>query len=119
MTSPEMIEKRGEARECLLDRYFSVEFSPAGLETPFRSRIRDISGKGLCVQIPSDSRIIDYIKVGDILEMTYHPEKADMLPRKFKTEIRYIAPGGEGRSGCYFIGLRILEGDTHSMTLDK
>ncbi len=108
----EMVEKktadnRSELR-TVLDQFRSVEFSISKRDPIFQFRVRDISPSGMGILINSESKVLNYLKVGLVLQMKFNPENPNGSPEKMKTEIRHITLLESGRcKGQYLVGLLI------------
>ena len=101
------VEARSEAR-TFLDAYRSVEFSISRQYPAFQFRIRDVSPSGMGILINKVSKALAYLKAGQVLDMTYHPENGKGAPESMKTEIRHITYLESGPfKGQYLVGLRI------------
>ena len=102
-------ERRAESRN-IIDTYYSVEFSIKGLDTFYQFKLWDMSPKGMCLVINEDSKVLKYIKVGDVLNMKYHPVESNEEIIELKTEVRHISKDSEGRFKKHsIVGLAILE----------
>ena len=100
-------ERRSEKRSDA-DQYYSVQFQPKGLPSVYQFKIRNISSKGLCILIKSDSQVMAHLKVGDALKMTYYGKDSAMNTRIMQTRIKHISPGKPGHfEGHYLVGLAI------------
>jgi len=100
-------ENRSEPR-TILDQYSSVEFSLSKKDPIFQFRVRDISPSGSGVLVNEGSTALKCLKVGQVLDMKYNPEKPDGSPEQIETEIRHITRIADGPyRGHYLVGLRI------------
>jgi len=103
------IEKRSEPRN-IIDQYYSVEFLISGCVCAYQFKIWDISSKGVCVLVKEDSDLLNYIKVGDILDLKYYKTDSSEPPEYLKTGIKHITKDEKGRfKGAYLVGLSIPE----------
>ena len=94
----------------ILDKYYSVEFSPNGKGPVYLFKLRDISLKGLCILVKENSAILKGLKVGDILNMEYNSLESSGFTEIFKTKIRYISKTYQGRfTEDYLVGLSIID----------
>ena len=101
--------QRSESR-TIVDKYYSVEFAIEDSVFLYQFKIWNISSQGLCVIVREDSRVLDYIKVGDILDMKYYLIDSEKRTEYLKTEIRHITKDDQGRfKGHYIMGLSILK----------
>ena len=102
-------EKRSEPRS-IIDQYHSVEFSLRDCAFTYQFKIWDISSKGICVLVKEDSDLLNYLKVGDILNLKYYANNSSKPIEYLKTEIRHITKDEKGRfKGLYLVGLSIVE----------
>lgn len=102
-------DKRAEPR-TILDQYHSVEMSFKSMENLYQFKIWDISSKGMCILVKETSHILNYIRVGETLDMKYYTRDPAKPPRSLRTEIRHITKDDQGRfKGHYLVGLSILE----------
>jgi hypothetical protein len=100
-------ERRVEARSPA-DRYYSVQFSVAGLKSQYQFKTWNISQKGLCILVKEDSAVLKYIHAGDVLEMTYYSSDPRVTQETLKTRIQHITMNDSGRfKGHYLVGLSI------------
>jgi len=94
----------------ILDKYYSVEFSPNGKGPIYLFKLRDISLKGLCIMVKEDSAVLKGLKVGDILNMEYNPLESSGSNEIFKTKIKYISKTYQGSfREDYLVGLSIID----------
>ncbi len=94
----------------ILDKYYSVQFSPNGKGPVYLFKLRDISLKGLCILVKENSAILKGLKVGDILNMEYNSLESSGFTEIFKTKIRYISKTYQGRfTEDYLVGLSIID----------
>lgn len=101
-------EKRAETRE-LLDRFYSVEFLIKETGEVYQFKLRDISAQGLGILMREDSLVLQYLKVGDTLDVKYNPPRSSGPAVIFKTQIRHIAKKEQGAPKRHFvIGLEII-----------
>jgi CRISPR/Cas system-associated endonuclease Cas1 len=101
-------ERRSEPRK-ITDKYFSVEFPVKELSSVYQFKIWDLSTKGMCVLVREDSNVLQYLKVGDTLEMKYYPTESLSPVEYLKTEIKHISRDPQGRfKKHYLVGLAIL-----------
>ena len=100
-------EKRLEDRS-LLDRYYSAEFLLKDTGNVYQFKLRDMSTQGLCILVKGDSAVLQYLKVGDTLDIQYNPPQAKGTPATFETRIRHITAKEQDAPGGHFlIGLEI------------
>jgi len=102
-------ERRSEPRR-ITDKYYSVEFLKDDLDFSYQFKIKDISSKGICVLVKEDSDLLNYIEVGDILNLKYYSTDSSKFAEYLKTKISHINKDDTGRfKGLYLVGLSILE----------
>lgn len=102
------LERRSESRDPS-DQYYSVQFSKQELEAVYQFKIRNISTKGMCILVREDSDVMNHLRVGDILDMQFHPSDKTNPIEHSKTEIKHITKDDLGRfKGHYLIGLTKL-----------
>jgi hypothetical protein len=100
-------ERRVETRSPA-DRYYSVQFSVAGLKSHYQFKTWNISQKGLCILVKEDSAVLEHIHAGDVLEMTYYASDPMVTQETLKTRIQHITMNDSGRfKGHYLVGLSI------------
>ena len=105
-------ESRSEPR-TVPDQFDSVEFSISKQDPIFQFRVRDVSPSGIGILIKSGSKALDYLKVGQVIDMKYNPEDSNGLSDEMKTEIRHITYLEDGRyRGQYLVGLLIKTGSS-------
>ena len=105
----EGLERRSEPRTPV-EEYTSVEFSVSDLAYNYQFKILETSASGMRILVKEDSAVMQYLKVGDILNMKYYPVNPREGPENLRTEIKHITRDDEGRfRGHYLIGLAILE----------
>ncbi|ETR69951.1 MAG: hypothetical protein OMM_09175 [Candidatus Magnetoglobus multicellularis str. Araruama] len=109
-------EKRREKR-FEINQYYSVEFLINGLGCLYQCKLWNISKKGMCILVKNDSPVLEYYKVGDVLNMRYYEEDSNIPTKYLKTQIKHISQDGAERfKGHKFVGLYILEGQ-HSISI--
>ncbi len=105
-------EKRAETRE-LLDRFYSIDFLIKETGEVYQFKLRDISSQGLGILVRKDSRVMQYLKGGDTLDVKYIPLLSSGPAAIFKTRIRHIFKKEQGApDGHFLIGLEILSRQT-------
>ncbi len=104
-------EERRQGNRDILDKYYSVEFTVKGLDSFYQFKIRDMSENGMCLLINEDSKILKFIKAGDVINMKYLPdESSEGGITQFKTEIIHITKGNQGRFKKHsLVGLYVIE----------
>jgi len=102
-------DRRSETRS-FSDRYYSVEFTVRDLASVYQFKIWNISPKGMCIVIKSDSKILPYIKIGDVITMRYYLTESLGTTEDVKTEIKHITKDDQGKfKNHYLVGLEILQ----------
>lgn len=86
----------------------SVEFIPGDTKIAYHFKLRDFSSKGFGILVRKDSKVLEYIKEGDVLDMKYHPDEALVNPVSHQTQIRHITEPGKQQE-YMLVGLLILE----------
>ena len=101
-------ERRVEDRSAD-EQYYSVQFSVKGVASHYQFKIWNISSKGLCILVKNDSAIVEFLNVGDILNMTYYIAKTAGGTARMKTKIQHITKNDSGKfKGHYLVGLSII-----------
>ena len=101
--------RRSEPRETV-DPYHSVEVDIDSLDVVYQFKIWNISSKGMCILLREDSVVLNYIHVGDIMDMKYYLTESSHPTKHLKTKIQHITKEEHGRfKGHYLVGLSILE----------
>ena len=107
-TSSDMPERRSETR-ATDSRYYSVQFTTEGLDSFYQFKLWNISAKGICILVNENSDVLNHLKVGDAIEMTYYLTNRQGAFENLKTEIKHITKNEDGRfRGHYLVGLSIL-----------
>ncbi len=101
-------EKRSKTRE-LRDRFYSVEFLIKATGEVYQFKLRDISTQGLGILVREDSRVLQYIKLSDTLDVKYIPLLSSGPAAILKTRIRHIFKKEQGApDGHFVIGLEVI-----------
>ncbi len=101
-------ERRSEKRAEAV-RFYSVQFTTAGLPSFYQFKLWNISTKGMCILVKEGSDVLKYIKVGDTIEMTYYLADSRGAHENLKTQIKHITQNEDGRfQGHFMVGLSIL-----------
>ncbi len=99
------IESRSEG-----NKNASVEFTPNSDQMIYHFKLRDFSSKGFGIMVKEGSKVLDYLKENDILEMNYYPDQVSAEPVPHKTQIKHISKPDPGTYKDHMIvGLEILE----------
>jgi hypothetical protein len=100
---------RGEARTESCENE-SVEFSPGDNLISYRFKLRDFSSQGFGIIIRKDSKVLEYVKQGDVINMQYHPYESADNPVPHRTKIKHISQPDPGKHKDHMlVGLLILE----------
>ncbi len=103
------IDFRSEER-IKVPKKASVEFMPGKIKIPYHFKLKDFSSKGLGILVRKDSKVLEQIKPGDILDMLYHPDEATANPVAQRTQIKHISEPEPGKHEDHMlVGLMILE----------
>jgi hypothetical protein len=102
------LETTGGAQDQA-NHYYSVEFSPSGVEIPYQFRLWNIASRPLCVVVREDSEIVSRLRVGEIFNMKYYSTD-DVRPGEYlETAISEITRDDAGPfKGHYLVGLEIM-----------
>ena len=93
-----------------IDQYYSVEFSSTRDAFLYQFKIWNIMPESMCVLVKENSKILELLKVGDILNMKYYSADPLYPPAYLDTKIRYIKKEDHGRfKGHFLIGIAILD----------
>lgn len=102
-------KRRSESR-TLLDQYYSIEFRLKDAASTYQFKLREISEKGLGILVNRNSAVLQYLKVGDTLDMKYIPPESAGVSQSLKTQIKHITKKErEPFKGHFLIGLSIIE----------
>ncbi|MFC1516475.1 PilZ domain-containing protein [Thermodesulfobacteriota bacterium] len=103
------MEKRSEER-ILLDQYYSVDFLLKETGRVYQFKLRDLSPNGLGIFVREDSVVLQYLQVGDFLDVQFNPPAAAGPPEIFKTQIRHITETKQGLPDKHTVfGMRIIQ----------
>jgi hypothetical protein len=101
-------EKRSEIRENL-EQLHSVELKFQGLPI-YLFKVKDISKNGICFLIKENSDILEHLKTGQILNLSYRYEENTQIPESLVSEIKHITKSEKGKyAGHYLVGVLILD----------
>lgn len=102
-------ERRSEPR-TLTEGLYSVEINLGGSIPIYQFKLRDISANGACILVKDDSPILNYLKVGQVLNMKYYSTDRSNPTEFLASEIRHITKAEPGRfEGHYLVGVLVLE----------
>jgi hypothetical protein len=106
-------ERRAKHRRTQL-RNYRVEIKLIGAPI-YQFRVRDVSSDGAGILIKEDSKFLNMIKVGQIVDVDFISPKGTEPAGNHRTEVRHITKPNEGKNkGHYLAGLSILEKIDHS-----
>jgi len=102
--------RRSEPRK-IVDEYYSVEFSVSGVDLSYQFKIWNVSPRGVCLLVRSDSDLLNHIKVGDMIHMKYYKSDASKPTEFIWTQIKHITKDESGKfKNHYLVGLSVEEG---------
>ena len=109
------MEQRSEER-ILLDQYHSVDFLLKETGRVYQFKLRDLSPNGLGIFVREDSIVLQYLRVGDLLDVQFNPPAASGPPEIFKVQIRHITKTKRGLPDKHTVfGMKII----HRKPLDR
>jgi hypothetical protein len=92
------------------DDYYSAEFEVDGLEVSYQFKIWEKAPKAVSVLVKENSNILQLLKVGDTLNVTYYLMTSAYPSEWQRTAVRHITLNDQGRlKGHYLVGLEIIE----------
>jgi len=105
--SPSERETQSEKKAV---EYYSVEFSVRELAVHYQFRIWCMGSIPVCFLVNENSDILNWLKVGDTLNMKYYSNNSGGSPECLTTLIKDITRKEQGRfKGHFLVGLQILE----------
>ncbi len=109
-TVTESVENESEpGKQVGQDQYHSVEVSLNGLTRQFK--LWNMASTPMCVLVKEDSRILPWLKVGEMFNVKYHAAEPAHPPQYLETLVVHVTKNDQGRfQGHYLVGLRIVEG---------
>lgn len=88
----------------------SVEFTPGISGMPYHFKLRDFSAQGFGILVRKDSKVLDFLKPGDILAMKYYSGQERTAPVPYQAEIKHISSPEEGKfEGHLIVGLLLID----------
>ncbi len=112
MEKKDQKERRDQDR-TLPDRFYSVDFLLKETGNVHQFKLRDMSLQGLGILVMEDSEVLQYLEVGQELDMQYNPPRGAGPAEIFKTRIRHITQKAQGApDGHFVIGLEIIARQT-------
>ena len=107
--SKEPMNLRSEAR-TESEANASVEFQPGDNTLAYRFKLKDFSSGGFGILVRKDSKVLEHINPGDVITMTYHPDRVTSNPIPHNTQIKHISEPEHGKHIDHMVvGLLILE----------
>ena len=101
------VERRSEARKET-NSIYGAELKVPGAPI-YQFKFKDVSPNGVCVLIKEDSSMMNHLKAGQIVNMTYNSPIILGKPT-LKSEIKHITKAEQGRfKGHYLVGFLISE----------
>ena len=101
------VERRSEARKET-NSIYGAEIRMPGVPI-YRFKFKDISHNGVCVLIKDDSSMLNHLKAGQTVNLTYNSPIILGTPT-LKSEIKHITKAKQGRfKGHYLVGFLISE----------
>ena len=112
-TATSFKERRARSRRTVL-RNYRVEIKLVGAPI-YQFRVQDVSSDGAGILIKEDSKFLNMIEVGQIVDADFiSPEGTDPTGN-YRVEIRHITKPSKGKNeGHCLVGLKILEKLTQS-----
>lgn len=105
----QITDKRHEPR-TLAPPYYSVAFTLGKKAPIYQFKLRDISPSGLCILVREDSKVIEYLEVGKVIQMTYTNQNLPGEQTLLTTKVRHITKSEELRyRGHFLVGLARIE----------
>jgi len=94
----------------------SVEFAFPGAMLAYQFPLRDWSHTGLGILARQDSKVLEYIREGQIFSVTLRREGSGVSLEAYRVEIRHISDPEQGRHpGHKVVGLSILEKESEAL----
>ena len=104
-----LTEMRSEARKQL-NQYCNARFLNNGPNDTYRLKILNRASKSMCFQVKENSDILPRLKIGDALELIYHPTHSLYPCVYLEGVVRHITKRYQGRrKGGYLVGLETLK----------
>ena len=99
---------RTSESENMLRKYYSVQFYLNGIDEAYLFKLRDIPLNGLCILVKENSPVLNKLKIGDILNMEYHPPESSDSPKLLKTQVA-SKTSYDRSTGHSLVGLSIID----------
>ena len=101
-------ERRARSRRTDL-RNYRIEIKLIGAPI-YQFRVQDVSSDGAGILIKEDSKFLNLIEVGQIVDADFISPDGTDPTGNYKAEIRHITKPNKGKhKGHYLVGLSILE----------
>jgi hypothetical protein len=101
-------ERRAKHRRTQL-RNYRVEIKLIGAPI-YQFRVKDVTSDGAGILIKEDSKFLNMIEVGQIVDTDFISPKGTDPTGNYRAEIRHITKPNKGiHKGHYLVGLSILE----------
>jgi hypothetical protein len=101
-------ERRARSRRTVL-RNYRVEIKLIGAPI-YQFRVQDVSTDGAGILIKEDSKFLNLIEVGQIVDADFISPDGTDPNGNYRAEIRHITkPNKEKNKGHFLVGLKILE----------
>ncbi len=103
------------APRSYIDIFYSVELTIVthdNMSQCYQFKLRNISESGMCILVSEKSEIMNYLEIGDALNIKYCPSDTAYPEKNMKTKIKhitYVPKQGAPENGHYYIGLFIME----------
>jgi hypothetical protein len=106
-------ERRARPRRTQL-RNYRVEIKLVGAPI-YQFRVNDVSSDGAGILIKEDSKFLNMIEVGQIVDTEFISPQGTDPAGNYRAEIRHITKPNKGKNkGHFLVGLKILEKIDHS-----
>lgn len=103
-----MIDERRSGEREIADHKYSAIVRISGVPI-YQLKLKDISRSGTCLIAKEDSAILEYLEIGQALEIRYHYRNGPRSGVHYMCEIRHVTKAEQGRyKGHFFIGTRIV-----------
>jgi len=107
VTKDSSMEKRSETRGTP-KAFHGASIKLVGVPL-YQFKLKDTSENGASILVKEDSFMLNYLEVGQILNISFSSELESDHNGDFETEIVHITKMEEGRyNGHYLVGVRIL-----------
>ena len=105
----QMFKERRAERRKPADEYHSVSFQPKVPGPLYQFKIWNVSEHGLCILVKKDFNVLNYLAVGDVIDMKYYPKTRGGAIDPIQTKIAHITPKDTGKfEGHLLVGLSLI-----------